>query len=195
MDWNLLFFLNSALLGIGLSIDAFSISAVVGLNEPDIKKSKAIAVAGTFAFFQALMPMLGWVFVSFLAEKFTAFQKFIPWIAFALLAFLGIKMIVESCKKGNDDEQKQKKVLGVGTLFVQGIATSIDALSVGFTIEQYPFIMALTCALIIAAITFGICLVGVLLGKKFGSVFKKADLLGGIILICIGAEILITSFF
>ena len=195
MDWNLLFFLNSALLGIGLSIDAFSISAVAGLNEPDIKKSKAIAIAGTFAFFQALMPMLGWVFVSFLAEKFAAFQKFIPWIAFALLAFLGIKMIVESCKKGNDDEQKQKNVLGIGTLFVQGIATSIDALSVGFTIEQYPFIMALTCALIIAAITFGICLVGVLLGKKFGSVFKKADLLGGIILICIGAEILITSFF
>lgn len=87
MDWNILFFLNSALLGVGLAMDAFSVSIVSGLNESNMKKSKAMEIAGVFAFFQALMPMLGWMLVSFLAEKFTAFQIYIPWVAFALLAF------------------------------------------------------------------------------------------------------------
>lgn len=102
-------------------------------------------------------------------------------------------MIIESLKKKSDEDQNKKTVLGFGTLLVQGVATSIDALSVGFTIEQYPPIMALVCALIIAAITFIICLSGVLLGKKFGLLLKKADLIGGIILIGIGVEILLTS--
>lgn len=102
-------------------------------------------------------------------------------------------MIIESLKKKSDEDQNKKTVLGFGTLLVQGVATSIDALSVGFTVEQYPPIMALVCALIIAAITFIICLSGVLLGKKFGSLLKKADLIGGIILIGIGVEILLTS--
>lgn len=193
MDWNILFFLNSALLGVGLAMDAFSVSIVSGLNESNMKKSKAMEIAGVFAFFQALMPMLGWMLVSFLAEKFTALQIYIPWVAFALLAFLGGKMIIESLKKKSDEDQNKKTVLGFGTLLVQGVATSIDALSVGFTVEQYPPIMALVCALIIAAITFIICLSGVLLGKKFGSLLKKADLIGGIILIGIGVEILLTS--
>lgn len=108
MDWNILFFLNSALLGVGLAMDAFSVSIVSGLNESNMKKSKAMEIAGVFAFFQALMPMLGWMLVSFLAEKFTAFQIYIPWVAFSLLAFLGGKMIIESLKKKSDEDQNKK---------------------------------------------------------------------------------------
>ena len=183
MEWNVLFFLNSALLGVGLAMDAFSVSLANGLNEPHMKKSKSCGIAGVFAFFQALMPMTGWICVHTIVEYFHAFEKFIPWIALILLAFIGGKMV-------------EKTKLGFGTLMVQGIATSIDALSVGFTIAEYGFAMALTASLIIAAITFFICITGLVIGKKFGTKFSnKASILGGVILIAIGLEIFITGVF
>lgn len=190
MQWNLMFFINSVLLGVGLAIDAFSVSMANGLNEPKMKSGKMCGVAGTFAGFQALMPMLGWVCVHTIVKYFTEFEKFIPWIALILLAFIGGKMLIEGIKSKGTDELKPG--IGLAALFIQGIATSIDALSVGFTISEYDWLMALVASLIIAAVTFTICMAGLFIGKKFGTkLSNKAQILGGVILIVIGLEIFI----
>lgn len=198
-----LFFFNSALLGVGLAMDAFSVSAANGLAEPNMKKSKEFSISGTFAFFQFLMPMLGWVLVRFAAEQFTAFQKAVPYIALVLLLFIGGKMLYEGIKnKGDNDINGENGEKGEETtavtkltllrLLVQGIATSIDALSVGFTIAEYKVTEALVCSAIVAAVTFGICVAGTYIGKKFGTKLAgKATILGGVILIIIGLEIFI----
>ncbi len=198
-----LFFFNSALLGVGLAMDAFSVSAANGLAEPNMKKSKEFSISGTFAFFQFLMPMLGWVFVRFAAEQFTAFQKAVPYIALVLLLFIGGKMLYEGIKNKGDNDingengEKGKEAtaatkLTLLRLLVQGIATSIDALSVGFTIAEYKVAEALVCSAIVAAVTFGICVAGTYIGKKFGTKLAgKATILGGVILIIIGLEIFI----
>ena len=192
--FNTTFFVNSSLLGVGLAMDAFSVSLANGLQEPNMKKRKLFGIAGTFAFFQALMPLIGWVCVHTLVQYFQAFEKFVPWIAFALLGFIGGKMVYESFKGGEEEEAPPK--VGFWGLIVQGIATSIDALSVGFTIAEYTVYMALACAGIIAAITFVLCAVGIEIGKKFGTKFSgKATAFGGIILILIGLEIFITGVF
>lgn len=195
MDWNIMFFVNSALLGVGLAMDAFSVSLANGLNEPCMKNKKALGIAGVFAGFQALMPLLGWLCVHMLLQYFKLFEPFIPWIALILLCYIGSKMLLDGIRN-RDCACEQKQAVGLGALLVQGVATSIDALSVGFTIAEYNVIMALVCALIIAAVTFVLCTAGILIGKKFGTVFaNKASILGGVILIAIGFEILISSFF
>ena len=185
--------LNSLLLGVGLAMDAFSVSLANGLNEPCMKKPKMCGVAGTFAFFQALMPIIGWVCVHTVLQYFQVFEKFIPWIALGLLGFIGVKMIVDGVKCKED--ACQCKSLGFGALIVQGVATSIDALSVGFTIAEYDLGSALLSALIIAIVTFIICFAGIFIGKKAGTrLAGKAGILGGVILIIIGIEIFVTSF-
>lgn len=186
------FYLTAMMLGVGLAADAFSVSLANGLNENKMKKGKMCLVAGMFAFFQALMPMLGWLFVHTLVEYFKAFEKYIPWIALVLLVFIGGKMLIEGFEKKCDDEEA--KPLGLGLLLVQAVATSIDALSVGFTIATHSFFPALVTALIIAVETFVICFIGINIGKHFGTKLKnKASLLGGAILIIIGIEIFITG--
>ena len=194
MEWNLLFFLNSALLGVGLAMDAFSVSLANGLNEPDMRRRKLCLIAGTFAFFQALMPVIGWTCVHTIVQYFRSFEKWIPWIALVLLLFIGGKMLIEGIR--NRDGEGEKPRVRVAALLIQGVATSIDALSVGFTIAEYGFLMALVCALIIAAVTFVICVGGLLIGRKFGTKLAgKASVLGGIILIAIGIEIFLTGVF
>ncbi len=194
MDWSFMFFFNSVLLGVGLAMDAFSVSLANGLNEPGMRRKKMCGVAGVFAFFQALMPMTGWICVHTVLKYFQAFERFIPWIALILLAFIGGKMLIEGIK--GEDEAETVKGVGITALLVQGVATSIDALSVGFTIADYGFVMALVCALIIAAVTFFICMAGLFIGRKFGTKFAgKATIFGGIILILIGLEIFITGVF
>lgn len=193
MEWNLMFLINSELLGVGLAMDAFSVSLANGLHEPKMKRGKMIGIAGTFAFFQALMPTIGWICVHTILEHFKTFEKFIPWIALGLLAFIGGKMIMDGMK--NDGEEESPGV-GLTGLLIQGIATSIDALSVGFTIAHYDLAMALCATLIIAAVTFVICLGGLAIGKKFGTkLSNKAQILGGVILILIGIEIFISGIF
>ncbi len=189
--FNFTFFFNSILIGVGLAMDAFSVSLANGLHEPNMKKRKLFLIAGVFAVFQALMPMLGWLCVHTLAEKFVAFQKFIPWIALILLCYIGTEMIrdgrKEECSLSGDCG-----VLKFGALIVQGIATSIDALSVGFTISDYNYILAFAEAMIIASVTFFICYAGVLIGKHWGTKFSgKSSLLGGGILIFIGLKIFV----
>lgn len=192
MEWNLLFFVNSAMLGVGLAMDAFSVSLANGLNEPEMSKKKLAGIAGVFAFFQALMPMIGWICVHTILQYFKAFEQLIPWIALVLLVYIGGKMLLEGIQ--NHEEEGQKQGIGFGVLMVQGVATSIDALSVGFTIAEYGFLMALVCALIIAFITFFICLAGLLIGRKFGTrLSNKAAIFGGVILIAIGLEIFLTG--
>lgn len=186
------FIINSILLGIGLSMDAFSVSLANGLGEPKMHLSKMYGIAGVFAVFQALMPMLGWICVKTVVSLFSAFEVMIPWIALILLLYIGIKMLVGGIRA--KDEEGGSATLGLAALLLQGIATSIDALSVGFTIAEYDIIHALSAALIIGGITFVICFAGLIIGKKFGTkLAHKADILGGIILIIIGIEIFING--
>lgn len=188
--FNAPFFVNSVLLGVGLSMDAFSVSLANGLNEPCMKRRRMCAISGVYAFFQALMPMTGWVCVHTVVEYFTAFGKFIPWIALALLSYIGGKMIFESFCPSEDEAKCSAVTLSV--LLIQGVATSIDALSVGFTIADYRFSAALVCSLIIAAVTFVLCFTGLLIGRKAGTKLSgHAEVIGGIILIAIGIEIFI----
>lgn len=187
------FFFNSILLGIGLAMDAFSVSLANGLNEPDMKKSKICSIAGIFAAFQIAMPMIGWICVAAVAQHFKVFEKFIPWIAFALLGYIGGKMLYDGIK--NSELEEEKAAVGILALLVQGIATSIDALSVGFTIAEYSLLEALLACGLIGVVTFFICISGVSIGKSAGTkLADKAGILGGAILIFIGLEIFISSW-
>ena len=193
MTWNLMFFVNSVLLGVGLAMDAFSVSMANGLNEPNMKRSRMAAMASVFGSFQFLMPMIGWLCVHTIVQYFNAFEKCIPWIALILLLYIGGKMLIEGIRGNEDDEQTG---VGAFALFIQGVATSIDALSVGFTIADYDLIMALVCSIIIAIVTFFICITGVKIGKTFGTrLASKSQILGGMILIAIGLEIFIKGIF
>lgn len=250
MEWSFLFFFNSILLGAGLAMDAFSVSLARGLVEPRMKKSRMCLIAGTFAAFQFAMPVIGWICIHTIANYFKSFERLIPWIALALLGYIGSKMIIEGIRSnaeqkksrqndehvrhfdGQPDERQTAgkiptgstdgcpstgaekaaasdsssasaaetasaaKKFGIGALLVQGVATSIDALSVGFTIAEYGAAMAVVCSLIIAAVTFAICLSGILIGRAVGTKLSgKADILGGAILLFIGIEIFVKGVF
>ena len=191
MDLDFLFFVNSALLGVALAMDAFSVSLANGLAETRMSRGRMCSIAGVYAVYQAVMPMIGWICVHTIVNIFTSFQKFIPWIALALLSYIGIKMIVEGVRHKDSEETKK---LTFGVLLLQGLATSIDALSVGFAIPEYSFVKALIYVLIIAAVTFVICMGGLAIGKKFGTFLSnKAEILGGVILLGIGIEIFVTG--
>ena len=194
MEFDFGFILQSLGLGVGLAMDAFSVAMANGIREPKMKGGKMCGIAGIFAIFQGLMPLIGWICIHTIVQYFAAFQDWIPWIALALLGYIGGKMLYEGIK--SQSCPVVPAALGFGALLVQGVATSIDALSVGFTIAEYLLPMALLCALIIAAVTFIICLVGLYIGKKAGSCLSgKAGIVGGAILIIIGLEIFITSWF
>ena len=181
------------LLGVGLAMDAFSVSLANGLNESHMDKKRQFQIAGCFSFFPTIIPLIGWFCVHTLVDTFTVFQKFIPYIALILLLFIGGNMILESFKK-DDDKEDNNESLSLYGLIIQGIATSIDALSVGFTIANFAFPLALIESIIIGIITFFICMFGLKLGKKFGlKLANKANILGGSILIFIGLEIFIKS--
>lgn len=195
MDWSLLFFVNSAALGVGLAMDAFSVSLANGLNEPNMKKGRMTLIAGTFAFFQFAMPMIGWICVHTIVQYFHAFEAAIPWIALGLLAYIGGKMVWEGTHPEDEEEETDQK-LSLGMLMVQGVATSIDALSVGFTIADYNLLQAFVACVVIAVVTLLICYAGLMIGKKAGTKLAgKATILGGVILIAIGLEIFITHMF
>ena len=192
--WTIGFFVESVLLGVGLAMDAFSVSLANGLGEPCMKKRKMCGIAGVFSFFQCLMPLIGWICVHTIARKFAAFERCIPWIALALLGFIGGKMLYEGIGKNTCD--MEAPAVGLGALMIQGIATSIDALSVGFTISEYGWLQAVVCCLLIAVVTFVICMGGLAIGRRFGTCMAgKASVLGGVILILIGIEIFLTGIF
>ena len=200
--------LNSIMLGVGLAMDAFSVSLANGFAEPNMKKGRMLKISGIYALFQFAMPVIGWFLVHEAVNFFTGFQKFIPWIALILLAFIGGKMLIEGirskkCKNGGDCDSCPNKDCDIKEdvhsgeittklLLVQGIATSIDALSVGFTISDYNAAMTFAAGLIIGLVTYIICFMGLKLGVKFGTKLAgNAKILGGLILIGIGIEIFI----
>ncbi len=194
MNLDFSFFFTSIMLGVGLAMDAFSVSLANGLGEPNMKKRKMCGVAGIFAAFQFAMPMIGWFCVSTAAQRFKQFEPFIPWIALVLLTCIGGKMIWEGITSRESEEEKP--AVGLLALLIQGVATSIDALSVGFTISDYTTTEALLACLLIGIVTFFICFTGLAVGKKAGTkLANKAGIFGGAILIFIGLEIFITSLF
>ena len=182
---------KAAALGVGLAMDAFSVSLANGLHEPRMGLRRMSAMALVFALFQAIMPLIGWVCVHTIVQCFCVFENFIPWIALGLLGYIGISMILE----GAHGEEEQAPAVGLKGLLVQGVATSIDALSVGFTIAEQRLPQAVLTCFIIALVTFGICFGGLAIGKKAGTKLAgKAGIFGGVILILIGLEIFMTSF-
>ena len=188
------FLVNSVGLGVGLAMDAFSVSLANGLSEPEMKRGRMCGIAGVYALFQFLMPMIGWICVHTVAELFSAFEKMIPWIALILLLFIGGKMLIEGIFQKSEEEDASEGELTGKTLLIQGIATSIDALSVGFTIANYGALRAAAAALIIGGVTFLICVPGLLIGRKVGTKLAgKASILGGCILILIGIKIFISG--
>ena len=171
MEWSFVFFLNSVLLGVGLAMDAFSVSMANGLHDPKMNKGTMCKIAGTFGIFQAAMPMIGWVCVHTIVELFSSFETLIPWIALALLGYIGGKMLLDGI---HGEEAEEAAELSAGALFMQGVAAAI----------------------IIAVVTFILCMAGLRIGKKFGTQLSgKANILGGVILIGIGLEIFITGVF
>ncbi len=194
MKLDFMFFVTSLGLGVGLAMDAFSVSMANGLNEPCMKRRKMLLISLIFGIFQGLMPLIGWICIHTIVQYFTAFETLIPWIALALLCYIGGKMVLDGLHPEGDCESRPGITLGA--LMVQGIATSIDALSVGFTIADYDFGPALLCAAIIAVSTVLICYAGVWIGKTVGNkIAGKASIFGGVILILIGIEIFITGVF
>ena len=190
MSLDLVFLLNSVLLGAGLAMDAFAVSVANGVQNPNMKRRMILLIAGTFAVFQALMPLIGWFCVNTVAEQFSVFGEVVPYISLVLLTVIGVKMIAG----GISGNEEVALVTGLGTLMIQGVATSIDALSVGFTIAEYDVLATVICILIIAAVTMVLCILALKLGNRIGSRFSdKATVLGGVILIFIGAEIFITG--
>lgn len=194
MKLDFIFFFNCVLLGVGLAMDAFSVSLANGLHESDMKRRKMCGIAGIFGIFQGLMPMIGWLCIHTIVQYFEAFEKLVPWLALALLSYIGGKMLLDGIHGGESEEKKPK--VGIAALLLQGLATSIDALSVGFTIADYDLLAAVIAASLIAAVTFVICFAGLFIGKKVGTrLAGRASILGGVILVLIGIEIFVSSFF
>ena len=185
-----LFFANSVLLGVGLAMDAFSVSLANGIHEPMMRWKKMGIIAGTFGFFQLLMPLIGWACVNWIVDIFQSILLYIPWISLILLCTLGALMIKDGL---SGQEEEVCPETNFKSLFIQGLATSMDALSVGFTIASYDGKLATAASLIIGIVTFFICLLGILLGRRFGMwLADKATIVGGIILIGIGLEIFLS---
>ncbi len=184
----------SIFIGLGLAMDAFSVSLANGLSEPCMKLPKLFGISATFAIFQGVMPMIGWICVHTVLQYFKSFEKFIPWIAFVLLVYIGVGMILDSVRCKGEDCCCNRITLGA--VLTQGVATSIDALSVGFTIAEHGLFEAIVSVVIIAAVTFAVCTSGLFIGRKFGTKLAgKAGIFGGIILIAIGLEIFISGVF
>ena len=190
-----IFIINAILLGVGLAMDAFSVSIANALADSTMSRRRQVIIAGTYAFFQFAMPVIGWLLVKTVVSYFQTIETLIPWIALALLLFIGGKMLWEGLSdKGEDAGEVQR--LTAGALILQGIATSIDALSVGLTLATYRDVDALLAALIIAVVTYLICRAGLLIGRRFGVLLgARARVLGGVVLIGVGLEIFIRGVF
>lgn len=181
-------FIELFLIGVGLSMDAFAVSVCKGLAMEKINKKQAVVIGLYFGGFQALMPLLGWLLG-------VRFQKYIVsidhWVAFALLAFIGGKMILEAVRDKVDHEIGQKDLpLNHREMLIMAVATSIDALAVGITFAflDVPIAEAVT---VIGCTTFVLSIAGVVVGNFFGTRYKKkAEISGGVILILIGLKIL-----
>jgi putative Mn2+ efflux pump MntP len=183
------------LIAIGLAMDAFAVSITLGLSVKKPKPAEIMIPGLYFGFFQSLMPAIGYFAGVFFVNKFGQLDH---WIAFALLGFIGGKMIKDSFSK-EDREEKEKKIdensFGFIKMLILAIATSIDALAVGTTFAFFR-VNIYTAILITGPVTFFIAICGVIIGSKFGTRFKaKAEFLGGAVLLIIGIKVVIEHIF
>lgn len=175
-------------LAIGLSMDAAAVSAARGLATPKVRARHLLLVAGFFGGFQALMPVVGWALGSRVGP---AVQAWDHWIAFALLSGIGAKMLWESRGADDDAAPSDADLYGFKIMLVLAVATSIDALAVGFTLPMLdaPFVLSIAT---IGVTTAVLSAAGLVLGRRFGAMFgKRLDAVGGLVLIGLGTKILI----
>lgn len=187
--------IEAILLGISLSMDAFAVGLTNGLEDPNIKKKKIILVALTFGIFQGLMPLIGYL----LCLPFEKYLKtIIPIVGFVILILLSINMFVEAYKEKNRDpneNDKNESILSFKRLIIEAIATSIDALLVGLLFIDKELYVSLISFGIFTIVTFGLSIIAVIIGKKFGSKYSiLAKILGGLILTGIAIKTLIEYF-
>ena len=195
--------LQTVLIGASLAMDAFAVSVCNGMCYRDMNKKKGGIIAATFGLFQMAMPLTGF-FIAFGLSRFidTGYiDMFDHWIAFALLMFIGVKMIFDAAGelRGGSEAIMPKK-FSMAEVLVQGVATSIDALAVGVSfIAMYDSgineVTVWGYTAIIGVVTLAIAAAGVFLGSKVGKLFEKkagvAQIIGGLVLVCIGIKILI----
>ena len=177
------------ILAAGLAMDAFAVSICKGLSVQKYSKKQSVIAGLYFGGFQAGMPVLGWL----LGKQFESLIKSVDhWIAFVLLVLIGANMIRESLKKDDEDLNSS---FSPKTMLPLAVATSIDALAVGVTFA-FLDVQIVPAVSVIGAITFAFSAAGVKIGNVFGAKYKsKAELVGGIVLICIGIKILIEHLF
>ncbi len=187
------FFIQTLLIGIGLSMDAFAVSVCKGLGMSKLNKKQMLIIASYFGGFQALMPFLGWL----AGAKFSTYvSQYAHWIAFTLLAIIGGKMIKEALSENEDccEGGEKDKKLSLKELFLLAVATSIDALAVGISFA-FLGVPIMESIVIIGITTFLLSIAGVILGNLFGAKYKnKAEFAGGLILIAIGIKIVLEQY-
>ena len=190
IDW-----INTMTVSVSMAVDCMTIGAADGVQHPEMKKRKIFFLSFIFGLFQGSMPIIGY-FIGFSFRD--ALEKYIPWIAFGLLSLLGIKSIVswiiERVKKKKGEEEEEKKELTIPTILLQGIATSIDALCIGFIYLSYPIPEAMLVFGIIGAVTFALSVLATFLGRLLGKFLENwAELISGICFILVGLKILLES--
>ena len=182
-------FFELLLLAFGLSMDAFAVSVCKGLSMKKATLKAGAICGGWFGGFQALMPLIGFFLGTMFAD---AIKSVDHWIAFGLLAIIGANMLKEAFEKGCDCCEGHDADLSFKTMFVMGVATSIDAMAVGISLAMTGNVNIVTAVLLIGVITFAMSAIGVKIGNVFGSRFeKKAQIAGGVILILLGIKILL----
>lgn len=204
MVWGLI--LTVFLSGISLAMDAFAVSVCDGMVYRNLSKRKAVIIPATFGLFQALMPIIGFYVGLAVMDYIDAFDH---WIAFALLVIIGGKMIYDGIREltSKKEEELKPKNFSFTGLLLQGVATSIDALAVGFSLNELIEnavgagniqLWAWISVIIIGVITFIISLVGVIIGVKVGKLFKKkgsiAEIIGGAVLLLIAVKIVLAGY-
>lgn len=190
--------------GLTLAVDAFAVSVTDGMVYQNLSRKKILIIPLTFGIFQAIMPILGF-YVSWGLSQIKIIEEVDHWIALALLAFIGGKMIFDGIQELRSPEEEAKpKQFSLSEVLIQGVATSIDALAVGFSFNLMLqnvgqiHLWAWVSVLMIGVITFLISLGGLQIGIKVGQLFRKkacvAEIIGGIVLIIIGIKIVVEAF-
>ena len=184
------------IIGVALAMDAVATSLANGMAEPRMRALKMLVMAGAFGLFQFGMPLIGYYCSAAFASLV---EKIAPYLSFVLLGFIGGKMIFDAIKEGNRQERtlaRGEKKLGAGELVMQAVATSLDALAVGVTLlatettAGLPY-HAVLCTLVIGVVTFALSSIAAVVGKKAGDRFSdRAELMGGVVLVCIGIKLL-----
>lgn len=206
MLWSLI--LSVVLISVSLAMDAFAVSICDGMVYRNLSKSKSVFIPLTFGIFQALMPIIGF-YIGMAFSQIDKFDEFDHWIAFGLLLIIGGKMVLDGIKElksGGVEEDSVPKSFSVPTVLLQGVATSIDALFVGFSLNSMLSVdyvsnvqlLAWISVAIIGVITFAISFVGLFIGKKFGKLFSKkacvAEIIGGVVLILLAVKMLLSGY-